>query len=190
VARVWQTRRASPVAGAAAPTAAVESVTGAEHPRQGLTPVEREVVDLFVRLCRLLGQPASFGQIYGLLFVAPQPLTMDDLVERLGISKGSASQGLRFLHGIGAVRKVLQPGNRRAHYVAVTELRRLAARFLRERIEPRLRDSEVHLDRISTLIRTLPGTERDRVADRVRLLRSWHRNGRRLLPVIQRILGG
>jgi DNA-binding transcriptional regulator GbsR (MarR family) len=31
---------------------------------------EREVIDLFVRLSRMLGQPRSFGEIYGLLFLS------------------------------------------------------------------------------------------------------------------------
>ena len=166
------------------------SGTTAPRGRNGLTPLEREVVDFFVRLSRLLGQPASFGQIYGLLFITPRPMAMDELVDRLGISKGSASQGLRFLQCIGAVRKLETPDDRRAHYEAVAELRRMAGRFLRERVEPRLRDGEERLDRISALVDSLPPEEGRHARDRIRLLRSWSRNGRRLLPLIQRVLAG
>ena len=35
--------------------------------------------------------------------MSPQPMTMDELIERLGISKGSASQGLSFLRKAGAI---------------------------------------------------------------------------------------
>jgi len=155
----------------------------------GLNALEREVVDFFVRLSRLLGQPASFGQIYGLLFISPRPLPMDELVERLQISKGSASQELRFLHTLGAVRRVRLSDDRRTHYEAVAELRRLAGRFLRERVEPRLEDGEHRLDRMTALVEELPGQLRSAARDRIRLLRSWSRNSRRVLPLILRVLG-
>ena len=157
--------------------------------RPGLNDLEREVVDFFVRLSRLLGQPASFGQIYGLLFISPRPLPMDELVKRLQISKGSASQGLRFLHTLGAVRRVRLPDDRRTHYEAVAELRRLAGRFLRERVEPRLEDGEHRLDRMTVLVDQLPEQARNPARDRIRLLRSWSRNSRRVLPLILRVLG-
>ena len=66
-----------------------------ESPR--LSPLEVEVIDLFVNAVKIVGIPKSVGEIYGLLFVAPEPLPLDALVEQLQISKGSASQGLRFL---------------------------------------------------------------------------------------------
>jgi len=155
----------------------------------GLNALEREVVEFFVRLSRLLGQPASFGQIYGLLFISPRPLPMDELVERLQISKGSASQGLRFLHTLGAVRRVQRPDDRRTHYEAAADLRRLAGRFPRGRVEPRRRDGETRLDRMTVLVETLPEDARRPARGRIRLLRSWSRNSRRVLPLILRVLG-
>lgn len=176
---VWTTRR----------TDVAARPREAQRPQSALTPLEREVVEFFVRLSRLLGQPASLGQIYGLLFISARPLAMDDLVERLRISKGSASQGLRFLHELGAVRRIEIPEDRRTHYEAVAELRRLASRFLRERVEPRLRDGEDRLDRITALAEELSDETGTHVRDRIRLLRSWSRNARRVLPVMLRVLG-
>src|SRR5436853_1761730 len=108
-----------------------------EKPASGLapaslSPLETEIIDLFVQVSRLLGQPRSLAEIYGLLFISARPLAMDDLIERLRLSKGSASQGLKFLRNTGAVRTVYVAGDRRAHYEAVAELRNLSRRFLRE----------------------------------------------------------
>src|SRR2546421_11520943 len=88
-----------------------------------LSPLETEIIDLFVQVSHLLGQPRSLAEIYGLLFISARPLAMDDLIERLQMSKGSASQGLKFLRSVGAVRPVYVPGERRVHYEAVAELR-------------------------------------------------------------------
>src|SRR5436190_23572761 len=101
-----------------------------------LTSLETEIIDFFVQLSRLLGQPRSLAEIYGLLFISARPLAMDHLIERLNLSKGSASQGLKFLRNIGAVKTVYVPGDRRAHYEAVAELRNLVTRFLRDQIVP------------------------------------------------------
>ena len=85
-------------------------------PIEPLTALETEIIDLFVQVSRVLGQPRSLAEIYGLLFISAQPLAMDDLIGRLNLSKGSASQGLKFLRNIGAVKMVYIPGDRRVHY--------------------------------------------------------------------------
>ena len=113
------------------------------------TDVEREVIAHFVDLSRALGQPRSYAELYGLLFISPRPLPMDDLVARLNISKGSASQGLKFLRDIGAVRAVELDDDRRTHYEAVAELRHLAGRFLRDQIGPQLVGNEARLERLA-----------------------------------------
>ena len=54
------------------------------------TELELEAIDYFVRFMSLLGMPRSVGEIYGLLYVSPDPLSMDVIVTKLGISIGSA----------------------------------------------------------------------------------------------------
>lgn len=63
-----------------------------------------ECVELFAEVVQLLGVPRSVGQIYGLLYASPEPLSFSDIVEQLDISKGSVSQGLQFLRSLGAIR--------------------------------------------------------------------------------------
>lgn len=154
-----------------------------------LDPLETEVIDLFVQLSRLLGQPRSLAEIYGLLFISARPLAMDDLIARLGLSKGSASQGLKFLRNMGAIRSVYIAGDRRAHYEAVAELRSLAGRFLRDQVVPHLDNGLDRLDRLSSHLERLPKADRERVGARVTMLRSWEKNARRVLPLVATILG-
>lgn len=155
-----------------------------------LSPVELETIQLFVQFSRALGQPRSLAEIYGLLFISAQPLTMDALIERLNISKGSASQGLKYLQDLGAVRTVYVAGDRRTHYQAVAELRNLVGRFLSQQLLPHFLDSRARLDRIGELSHKLSGEQRRHVSARVKLLRSWERNGRRIAPFVLKMLGG
>ncbi len=156
----------------------------------GLSNVEVEVIDLFVNAVRLLGVPKSVGEIYGLLFVSPDPLPLDRLVERLRISKGSASQGLRFLRNLGAVNVVYVAGSRRDHYSAETELKHLASGFIKEEFKPHLESGDLRLGRLKELVRESEGTpEGAFYTDRLGKLASWHSKTRKLLPLVQKFLG-
>ncbi len=154
-----------------------------------LNPLETEVIDLFVQLSRLLGQPRSLAELYGLLFISARPMTMDDLIARLQMSKGSASQGLKFLNTLGAIKTIYVPGDRRTHYEAVAELRKLTTRFLSDQIVPHLESGQVRLGRISGLAKQLPPEERLRVNNRIGTLQKWEKKGRRFLPLVVKMLG-
>lgn len=154
-----------------------------------LSPLEVEVIDLFVNAVKILGIPKSVGEIYGLLFVAPEPLPLDALVERLRISKGSASQGLRFLRNLGAIKSVYVAGSRRDHFSAETELKRLASGFIKGELQPHLENGEVRLERLQDLAREAaaePAGEFYR--DRIGRLNNWHRQARKLVPLVQKFL--
>jgi DNA-binding transcriptional regulator GbsR (MarR family) len=163
-----------------------------EHPKPALSlsGLEAEVIALFVQLGRVLGQPRSLVEIYGLLFISSQPLAMDDLIERLGLSKGTASQGLRFLRNSGAVKMVYVNGDRRMHYEAVAELRNLASRFLRDQIVPPLDSGLDRIEHIAGMVKQLPAEERAQVSDRIAMLQSWGKKSREFLPVIVNLLDG
>ncbi len=131
---------------------AVPPSSAADADRAGavpLNPVEVEAMDLFVQISRALGQPPSVAEIYGLLFISPHPLNQDDLISRINLSKGSTSQGLRYLLDLGAARTVYVAGDRRVHYEAVAELRNLASRFLQQQVFSYFEDSGERLDRLS-----------------------------------------
>jgi len=156
--------------------------------RGSVTILETEVISLFVQLSRMLGLPQSLAEIYGLLFISSRPLAMDDLIERLKLSKGSASQGLKFLRKSGAVRMAYVPGDRRVHYEALAELRNLVTRFLADSVVPQLDLSKARLDEILSLARQLPSGGKERVLARVQMLQSWHNRTRRFLPVVVKLL--
>ena len=154
-----------------------------------LTPVETEVIELFVQFARAMSLPRSYAEIYGLLFISPAPLTQIELEERLQISMGSTSMGLKFLEGLGAVRSVKNPDKRRTHYEAVAELRNLAGSFLRQHVLNHLNDSGPRLERIKEHSQTLTGQAKAHANARLKLLKSWDKNGRRVLPFLWKILG-
>jgi DNA-binding transcriptional regulator GbsR (MarR family) len=114
------------------------SVSKPPFPASGLSPGETQVIAIFVKMAQTLGAPRSLGEIYGLLFATAHPLSFQDINDRLELSKGSVSQGLRFLRTVGAIQPVSVEGDRREYFEPVVELRALVGGFLKERINPQL----------------------------------------------------
>ena len=85
----------------------------------------QEMIEVGGRICQLLGLPRSTGQIYGLLYLSAEPLSLNHMSSMLGISKGSASMGTRQLASWNAIRKVWVPGERRDYYEVVEDLGQL-----------------------------------------------------------------
>jgi HTH-type transcriptional regulator, glycine betaine synthesis regulator len=149
-----------------------------------LTRLEVESIEYFISFVQVLGLPKSVGEIYGLLFAAPQAISMDTVIARLRISKGSASQGLAVLRNLGAVEQVYVPGDRRDHYRPDFDLHRIVGRFFRDKLEPRLQSGMARLERMEDVA----GGSGDGVSNRVRALRKWHAKGADLLPMLLSLL--
>jgi DNA-binding transcriptional regulator GbsR (MarR family) len=155
-----------------------------------LTQLQQQVVEFFVDGVRVLGLPRSLGEIYGILFITDRPLSLDDLVSSLGISKGSASQGLRTLRTLGAVREVNSETERRTYYEPAVDLKRLVGGFIREQIVPHLTSGKSKLEAISESIeQESDSAEKKFYLERTKRIESWLKRGKQVLPVIQKILG-
>ena len=149
------------------------------------------MIDVFVRAASLIGLPKSIGEIYGLLFCTPHALSFDELVERLQISKGSVSQGLKVLRQLGAVKLHYMPGSRRDHYQPELSMKRLVRGFIKDQFEPHLLSGSQRLDNIDALIQEEGDrASRDHALSRLGTLRSWQLRTSKLIPIIMAVLGG
>ncbi len=152
-----------------------------------LTHVETEVIQFFVRLAQSLSMPKSIGEIFGLLYCSEEPLSFDDVVARLGISRGSVSQGLRFLQKIGAVKTVYVARDRRSFYEAEIRMRRLLGGFLNENVLPHLQSGDDHLEQIFTMLDDSEEDNTELLRQRLESLRQWNKKARKFLPLLMRM---
>jgi hypothetical protein len=176
-----------------------------------LSSFEQSLVALGISAATAFSLPKSVGAMFGLTYASAQPLALDDYVERLEISKGSASQGLKFLQHMGAIKPVyfrdegrgtrdddkgstLVPGRlsvRRTYYEPETSLRRILIGILNENILPHLKQSGDAVDRLREQLGDVEDTEERAVlADRLKTLEGWGKKGRMLLPLAERVLSG
>ena len=168
------------------------SVTTPNQPKktEGLDEWEIAVIDLFLNASNSFGLPKSYGQIFGLLFCRDEPLAMNEVMDLLQISKGSASQGLRALRQLGAVSSSFAPGDRKERFVAEIRLRKLVSGFLREQADPHLEKGVARLKLIEgLLVNTRSKDSSIRGVRRHEILSGWHRQMSRLLPWVKMIVG-
>lgn len=117
-----------------------------------LSRTRLDMIEAGGRLCQLLGLPRSTGQIYGLLYLSLDSLSLDDMVELLGISKASASLGTRQLASWGAIRQVWKQGDRRDYFEVVADLGALIRGSYNDFVKPRMNASRRRLDGMLALL--------------------------------------
>ena len=156
--------------------------------QSAMSELEVEAIEMFINFLKLIGLPKSVGEIYGLLFVAPRPMAMDDIMGRLDISLGAASQGLKLLRSFGAVRVTYAAGDRRDHYVADLELSKFATAFIKEELQPRMDRASQRIERMEQLLPELSPEERRLTEERIERLKHWLDKGRKILPWLVRFM--
>ena len=153
-----------------------------------LNPFQLQAVSFFVHAFAVLSLPRSIGEIYGLLFSTEEPLSLDDIIARLRISKGSASEGLRWLRSLGAVNPVYLPGVRKEHFTAETSLRKLATGYLRDRIHPHLENGPERLRLLEESIQE-GSPESSFHKSRTGQIAGWYQFMGKVLPVVKVLAG-
>jgi DNA-binding transcriptional regulator GbsR (MarR family) len=140
--------------------------TNGSQPNATLKAVQDSMLDGLGQLSDYFGFSKVMGQLYGALLLSPTPLSLDDLVEQLDISKANVSMNLRTLEHMGMVRQVFVRGSsgRRKYYEAETDFWQIIANILSGR---EMRDVERALsvmeDDVKRLEATMPQmSEEDR----------------------------
>lgn len=73
------------------------------------------------------------GAIFAVLYLAPNPLSLDEIVEQAGLTKGSISTNVRALSRMGLIHPVTRFGDRKDYYQAETDFYAAIRAILKER---------------------------------------------------------
>ncbi len=84
----------------------------------------------------------TMAQIHALLLISPDPLTQDDIMEQLNISRGNTNMNIRELINWGLVERVLLSGERKEYFTAEKDIWKVVTQIVKERkkreLEPML----------------------------------------------------
>lgn len=113
--------------------------TGDDHPSE-LLALEESFVALWRSMASLWGISPTMAEIHGLLYISGEALSMDDVMERLRISRGNASMNLSRLVDWGLVHRAHKRGDRREYFESLSDvweiLTQIAAQRKRREIDP------------------------------------------------------
>ena len=87
-----------------------------------LQEVENQFLGLWRTMSSLWGISPTMAEIHGLLYITGSALSMDDIMERLKISRGNVSMNLSKLVEWGLVRRVHKRGDRRDYYESLSDV--------------------------------------------------------------------
>ena len=79
------------------------------------------------------GFPKGMGAIFAVLYISPIPLSLDELVEQTGLTKGAISTNVRALSRMGLVYRSTRLGDRKDYYEAETDFYKSIRAILGER---------------------------------------------------------
>jgi len=89
--------------------------------RDERTSQRRHIVDACIKVASNKGLSDAVGVLRGTLFLASEPMSMDELVAETGYSKSTVSSNMSLLENLGLARRVVIPGDKRYHYSPVTD---------------------------------------------------------------------
>jgi DNA-binding transcriptional regulator GbsR (MarR family) len=89
---------------------------------KSLAEIEDQFVDLWNNMATLWGISPTMARIHGLLYITGAALTMDEIMARLGISRGNVSMNLSKLVEWGLVRRVHKRGGRKEHFESLSDV--------------------------------------------------------------------
>lgn len=121
----------------------------------------REAQDRFIATWGQMGSAwgisRTMAEVHALLFIAGDPLCTDDVMERLEISRGSASMSLRALVEWGVVSRTHKRGDRKEYFSADQDVWTLFRAVVRERMKREVDPLLASLFEIRDLTRGMGG---------------------------------
>jgi DNA-binding transcriptional regulator GbsR (MarR family) len=100
----------------------------------------------------------TMAQIHALLLVSADPLTQDDIMEQLNISRGNTNMNIRELINWGLVERVLLTGERKEYFTAEKDIWKVVRQIVKERKKRELEPMLELLDKLEDV----EGDKRDK----------------------------
>lgn len=100
---------------------------------ENMTHIKQDFVEGLSGISAFWGFPKGMGAIFAVLYLSPAPLSLDELVEQTGLTKGAISTNVRALSRMGLIRPVTRLGDRKDYYEAETDFYKSIRAILKER---------------------------------------------------------
>ena len=100
---------------------------------QSLTRIKKDFTEGLSQISRFWGFPKGMGAIFAVLYLSPTALSLDEIVQETGLTKGAISTEIRALARIGLVHRSSKLGDRKDYYSAEADFYAAIRSILKER---------------------------------------------------------
>jgi DNA-binding transcriptional regulator GbsR (MarR family) len=122
-----------------------------------LENIQDKFLESIGRVSDAFGLNGFVAKLYGLLYLHAKPLSLDEMAESLGVSKGNVSLNIRELENWGAVKKVWVKGSRKDFYEADMDIKKILASKLKSAVQKRISEVSLILEEAKKLIQSANG---------------------------------
>ncbi|WP_436903647.1 GbsR/MarR family transcriptional regulator [Halovenus halobia] len=156
-----------------------------QAPSAEIDAAREEVIEAMERTAEIYGLSRSYGRLYGLLFFADEPMSLDTLVEESGYAKSTVSTAMSDLKRLYLVRRRSIPGEgKKAFYEAERDLWTVFQEFLDREVRREIETMLRSLERAEQQLEAADSDQAERDLKKVRTLRSLYDRSQRLVGLL------
>ena len=98
-----------------------------------LSQLKQDFTEGLSQISRFWGFPKGMGAIFAVLYISPAPLSLDEIVQQTGLTKGAISTEVRTLARMGLVHRSSKLADRKDYYEAESDFYKSIRSILKER---------------------------------------------------------
>lgn len=155
-----------------------------EHP--SLAEAKDDFIAQWGAMGSAWGINRTMAQVHALLMITPEPLSTDDVMAELKISRGNAHGNLRELIGWGLIRSVIRKGERKEYFEAEKDVWKMFCTIARERKRREIEPIIEVLERCQEETRGLKGKEADSFTRQIRELTQFVKTADKVMDRVSR----
>jgi len=116
-----------------------------------------KIIDKVGNISSKFGLNQFVAQLYVVLYLSKEPLSLDELTERLRVSKGNVSVNIRELQRWGAVRKIWVKGSRKDFYEAEPDIKKVILNKVKLAVKNQISEISSMCDEFNSTLSSLNG---------------------------------
>jgi DNA-binding transcriptional regulator GbsR (MarR family) len=161
-----------------------EPESDSELPEEVAAARER-VIEAMEQSADIYGLNRSYGRLYGLLFFAEDPVSLDELVAESGYAKSTVSTAMRDMERLHLVyRRSVQGEGKKAFYEAERDFWTVVQEFLRREVQRELTTMTAALEDAERRLAEADAEQAERDLERVRELERMYDRSQRLVNLL------
>jgi DNA-binding transcriptional regulator GbsR (MarR family) len=145
--------------------------------------IRRHFANACIQWARIRGYSDSTGLLRGLVTLAKEPMSLDELVKETGYSKSTVSSNMNLLENLGLVKRIVVPGDKRHIYETITNPEIIMANTL-DTIDKEIKLFCDSLDRTENELAAI-GEETGYLWERVAALKHLCELGRKRIDLLR-----